>query len=153
MQRLIKALFHCRYLQSSTPERIMRRHEQSVAALALASTVLPSAEVIQLPTSKRHTLVAGAFTKTGINRMRCPPGKSEAFFWDATCSGFGLRALKSGRRSWIYQYRDDHKRTRRIALGDVSAVSLNTARAAARRHAASSKVPIRQCDARRSAQP
>jgi integrase len=99
--------------------------------------MLPSAEVIQLPTSKRHTLVAGAFTKTGINRMRCPPGKSEAFFWDATCSGFGLRALKSGRRSWIYQYRDDHKRTRRIALGDVSAVSLNTARAAARRHAAS----------------
>jgi integrase len=69
--------------------------------------------------------------------MRCPPGKSEAFFWDAACSGFGMRALKSGRRSWIYQYRDDHKRTRRIALGDVSAVSLNTARAAARQHAAS----------------
>jgi Arm DNA-binding domain len=115
----------------------MRRHEQSVAAIAPASTVLPSAEVIQLPIPKRNTRVAGAFTKTSINRMHCPPGKSEAFFWDAACSGFGIRVLKSGRRSWIYQYRDDHKRTRRIALGDVSAVSLNTARASARRHAAS----------------
>jgi integrase len=69
--------------------------------------------------------------------MRCPPGKSEALFWDAACSGFGMRALKSGRRSWIFQYRDDHKRTRRIAFGDVSAVSLDTARAVARRYAAS----------------
>jgi hypothetical protein len=68
--------------------------------------------------------------------MHCPPGKSEALFWDANCRGLGVRALKSGRRSWIYQYRDEHKRTRRIAIGDVSAVSLDTARGAARRHAA-----------------
>jgi len=47
-----------------------------------------------------------------------------------------MRVLRSGRRSWIFQYRDEHKRTRRIALGDVSAVSLEAARAAARRHAA-----------------
>jgi integrase len=68
--------------------------------------------------------------------MDCPPGKSEALFWDTACRGFGLRALQSGRRSWIYQYRDEHKRTRRVAIGDVSAVSLDTARAVARRHAA-----------------
>ena len=54
-----------------------------------------------------------------------------------SCHGFGLRALKSGRRSWIYQYRDEHRRTRRIVLGDVSTVSLDAARKAARRHAAS----------------
>jgi integrase len=68
--------------------------------------------------------------------MYCPPGKSEALFWDATCRGFGIRALKSGRRSWIYQYRDEHKRTRRIAIGDLSAVSLDAARTVARRYAA-----------------
>jgi integrase len=68
--------------------------------------------------------------------MYCPPGKSEALFWDATCRGFGIRALKSGRRSWVYQYRDEHKRTRRIAIGDLSAVSLDAARAVARRYAA-----------------
>jgi integrase len=98
--------------------------------------VLPSAEVIHLLTARPSTRVAGSFTRTSINKMQCPPGKSEALFWDMACRGFGIRALKSGRRSWIYQYRDEHKRTRRIAIGDVSAVSLDTARAVARRHAA-----------------
>jgi integrase len=114
----------------------MIRHEQSAAALPPASTLLPSAEVIQLPTAKRGARVVGAFTKASINKMHCPPGKSEELFWDAACRGFGIRALRSGRRSWIYQYRDEHKRTRRIAIGDVSAVSLDTARTAARRYAA-----------------
>jgi integrase len=114
----------------------MSRHEQSVAAPALASTVLPSAEVIHLPTARPGTRVAGGFTRVSINKMHCPPGKPEALFWDTACRGFGIRALKSGRRSWIYQYRDEHKRTRRIAIGDVSAVNLDTARAVARRYAA-----------------
>jgi integrase len=114
----------------------MHRHEQSVAAPTLASTVLPSAEVTQLPTVRPKTRVVGGFTRVSINKMHCPSGRSEALFWDTVCRGFGVRALKSGRRSWIYQYRDEHKRTRRIAIGDVSAVSLDTARAVARRHAA-----------------
>jgi integrase len=114
----------------------MSRHEQSFAAPAIASTVLPSTEVIQLPTFKTNTRVTGGFTRVSVNKMHCPSGKSETLFWDTVCRGFGLRALKSGRRSWIYQYRDDHKRTRRIAIGDVSAVSLDAARAVARRHAA-----------------
>ena len=88
----------------------MNRHEQSVAAPALASTVLPSAEVIHLPTARPSSRVAGGFTRASINKMHCPPGKSEALFWDTVCRGFGIRALKSGRRSWIYQYRDEHKR-------------------------------------------
>ena len=100
-------------------------------------TPVPSGEVIPLPQSNgRRAVAPGAFTKASIARMRCPPGKREAFFWDASCGGFGMRTLNSGRRSWIFQYRDEHKRTRRIALGDVSAVSLEAARAAARQHAA-----------------
>jgi hypothetical protein len=39
-------------------------------------------------------------------KLHCPPAKSEKFFWDASCRGFGIRALRSGRSSWIYQYRD-----------------------------------------------
>jgi integrase len=69
--------------------------------------------------------------------MHCPQGQSEAFFWDPSCGGFGIRALRSGRRTWIYQYRNEHGRTRRIALGDVSAVNLDDAREAARLKAAS----------------
>ena len=114
----------------------MTRQEQSASTSSLASAALPSAEVIVLPTAKRKARHPGVFTKITIGKMHCPTGKQETLFWDASCRGFGLRALTSGRRTWIYQYRDEHKRTRRIALGDVSAVSLETARHAARQHAA-----------------
>src|SRR5262245_1650568 len=114
----------------------MTVHEQSTSTASSASTVLPSAQVIHLPSAKRKPKSLG-FTKVTINKMRCPPGQTEAFFWDTSCRGFGMRALSSGRRSWIYQYRDAHRRTRRLVLGDPSAVSLEAARDAARRHAAS----------------
>jgi integrase len=109
----------------------------TVLPSAALTASVPSAEVIQLPgRNRKHAVVRGLFTKANIVKLRCAPGKKEAFFWDASCGGFGMRALSSGRRSWIFQYRDEHKRTRRIALGDVSAVSLEAARAAARQHAA-----------------
>ena len=115
----------------------MTIQKQSASAPTFASTVLPAANVIVFPPPKRVPPPRGAFTKTAITKMRCPAGKQEELFWDKSCRGFGLRALASGRRTWIYQYRDEHKRTRRIALGDVSAVTLDAARQAARQHAAS----------------
>ena len=69
--------------------------------------------------------------------MHCPPEKREQLFWDASCRGFGIRALSSGRRSWIFQYRDQYGRTRRTVLGDVSVIGLDDAREEARRKAAS----------------
>jgi integrase len=114
----------------------MTRHEYSASTLASASTLLPSAEVIPLPTTKRSRLEPGTFTKATVRKMQCPRGQQEKFFWDSGCRGFGIRALRTGRRSWIYQYRDEHGRTRRIVLGDLSAVELEAAREAARQTAA-----------------
>jgi hypothetical protein len=114
----------------------MKAHAQSASTPPAASISLPEAEVIPLPTAKPRSQAVGSFTKGAIAKMRCPPGKTEAFFWDPSCRGLGIRALSSGRRSWVFQYRDENRRTRRIAVGDVSAVSLEAARAAARQHAA-----------------
>jgi integrase len=115
----------------------MGPHEQSASTVGAASTLLPRAEVIALSTARRSPAEPGTFTKSAVRRMQCPPAQGEKFFWDAACRGFGIRALRSGRRSWIYQYRDEHGRTRRIVLGDVSAVTLEDAREEARRKAAS----------------
>jgi Arm DNA-binding domain len=116
----------------------MSGHERSASTGESASILLPAAtEVVVLAKAKAKTSSRRSFTKANINRLQCPTGQGEAFFWDTSCRGFGMRALRSGRRSWIYQYRDEHKRTRRIVLGDVSAVSLDAARVAARKHAAS----------------
>ncbi len=115
----------------------MSSQGHSASTLDFASTLLPTADVIPLPTAKRKRVAPGTFTKITVRSMRCPQGQQEAFFWDASCGGFGIRALRSGRRTWIYQYRNEHGKTRRIALGDVSAVNLETAREAARLKAAS----------------
>jgi integrase len=115
----------------------MSRHEASKSIIASASTLLPSANVSPLPTAKRASAEPGTFTKAAVRTMQCPPGQMEKFYWDEGCRGLGIRALKSRRRSWIYQYRDEHGRTRRIVLGDVSSVSLVDAREAARQVAAS----------------
>ena len=109
----------------------MSHHEPSASALSSASILLPQADL--LPATKR----AGTFTKATVRKMLCSAGQQERLFWDSSLRGFGIRALRTGRRSWIYQYRDEHARTRRMVLGDVSAVSLEAAREAARQKAAS----------------
>ena len=114
----------------------MTSQKQSASTPSFASTVLPSAEVIVIPSARRAAQRPRSFTKMSVsscaalqeNRKPCS-GMQAAAAW--------LRALASGRRTWIYQYRDEHRRTRRIALGDVSAVGLDAARRAARQHAAS----------------
>src|SRR5215475_3688619 len=56
-----------------------------------------------------------------------PRGRSEAIHFDDHIPGFGIRLRKSGARSWIYQY-DIVGRTRRITLGNVSAIDIAQAR-------------------------
>jgi integrase len=116
----------------------MSRHAPSASHASSASVLLPTAEVVPLPTANQGRANGrSAFTRATIRKMHCPSGQSEQFFWDANCRGLGIRALSSGRRSWIFQYRDQHGRTRRIVLGDASVVSLDDAREEARRKAAS----------------
>ena len=114
----------------------MDNHKRSASALSSASVLLPETEVIPLSAARRNRIGASPFTKATIRKMHCSAGQDESLFWDAALRGFGMRALRSGRRSWVYQYRDEHTRTRRMALGDVTAVSLEAAREAARQMAA-----------------
>jgi integrase len=114
----------------------MSSREQSASTVELASILLPAASAAPLATDKRKRGRFSGFTKAAVRTMQCSPQRQEQLFWDPGCRGFGLRALRSGRRSWIYQYRDEHGKTRRIVLGDVSALRLEDAREAARRMAA-----------------
>jgi integrase len=93
-----------------------------------ASGVLPASDM--LPARKPSS---GAITKAMVKSFKPASGASEGFLWDTTVSGLGLRAYASGRKVWLFQYRDVHGRTRRMGLGDAMALSPDEARAAARR--------------------
>ena len=56
-----------------------------------ASTLLPTADVIPLPTANRKRVATSTFTKINVRRMQCSSGQEENFFWDAGCRGFGIR--------------------------------------------------------------
>jgi integrase len=112
----------------------MNRQQPSGTHVSSASILLPSAHVNPLPAARRSR--ATTFTKATVRKMRCPAGSTEKFFWDGDCPGLGIRALSSGRLSWIFQYRDQHGRTRRMAIGDVAVIGLDNAREGARRIAA-----------------
>ena len=72
------------------------------------------------------------FTAGRIADFTCPADKSEAFLWDASVSGLGVRARRAGSRNYIHQSRIDGK-TVRTTIGSVDAWDIAGARAEARR--------------------
>nr|WP_315224350.1 integrase family protein [uncultured Albidiferax sp.] len=44
-----------------------------------------------------------AFTATRVERFQCPPDKGQAFMWDATAPGLGLRTTPAGRPTFVFQ--------------------------------------------------
>ena len=109
----------------------MKIYKPASDLLPTASDVLPkSATVIQLPRPKtaKHAAVPTRITKATIGKLVCPPGQKEAFFWDDEISGLGLRVYPSGRKVWVLQYRDAGSRTRRLPIGQSSAIDPAAAR-------------------------
>jgi hypothetical protein len=63
------------------------------------------------------------------------PTGQEYFLWDADLRGFGLRVLRSGRKSYVVQYRTGGRGgpTRRKALGLHGVLTAEEARSEARK--------------------
>lgn len=56
------------------------------------------------------------------------PSNQEVFVWDDELRGFGVRAKASGVRTYLVQYRNDHGRTRRYAIGKHGNLTAEEAR-------------------------
>jgi len=90
-------------------------------------------------------------TKIRIEKAKAPPDADQLMLWDTTVSGFGVRCLPGGSKTFVYRYRPHGGgRTvnpRLLKLGSFPSISLDDARAAARIHAgnvAKGKDPARQ---------
>ncbi len=77
-------------------------------------------------------LTAIPLTRSRIDRYRFDPaGAQQQYLWDTQVPGLGVQVLPSGRKSWCLRYRMGDK-TKRMGLGAVGALSLETARELAR---------------------
>lgn len=72
------------------------------------------------------------FTAGRVDEFSCPQGKSQAFLWDTTSPGLGLRATVKGSKSFIFQGKLNGA-TIRITIGSPRTWDLSKAQAEARR--------------------
>ena len=72
-----------------------------------------------------------AFTAGRVSGFKCPPDKKQAFLWDATAPGLGLRATPAGKPAYVFQskYRG---RDLRLTIGSPTAWSIPQAQNKAR---------------------
>ena len=72
-----------------------------------------------------------AFTAGRVGGFKCPADKAQAFLWDASTPGLGLRATPAGQPSYVFQGRFQDK-TIRLVIGAPSAWSIPQAQEKAR---------------------
>lgn len=72
-----------------------------------------------------------AFTAGRVSGFKCPPDKKQAFMWDATAPGLGLRATPAGKPAYVFQSVYQGKDLR-ITIGSPAAWSIPDAQAKAR---------------------
>jgi integrase len=89
---------------------------------------------VQIMPAKRTPL-----TRNRIEKAKVPPGTSQLMLWDAVVSGFGVRCLPGGSKTFVFRYRPHgggrSVNPRLLKLGAFPSISLDDARAAARIHA------------------
>jgi integrase len=75
-------------------------------------------------------------TKTAVDSLQMKSG-SDAFLWDSELRGFGVRLKPSGTRTFVIQYRNAERRTRRFVIGQYGVLSVELARNLAKKKLAS----------------
>jgi integrase len=67
------------------------------------------------------------FTASRVSAFTCPADKSQAFMWDATTAGLGLRATPAGKPAYVYQGVYQNKDLR-LTIGSPGAWTIEQAR-------------------------
>ncbi|MBG6162760.1 integrase [Labrenzia sp. EL_195] len=71
-------------------------------------------------------------TKRLVDALQRDP-KRDQFIWDAEVRGFGIRVKPSGTKTFLIQYRNSERRTRRFVIGQFGVLTVENARDLARK--------------------
>lgn len=70
-------------------------------------------------------------TRPKVDGFKCPAGKAQAFLWDSTAPGLGLRVTPAGKPAYVFQSLFEG-RTLRLTIGSPDAWTIPDAQARAR---------------------
>jgi integrase len=73
------------------------------------------------------------FTQTAVDKMKAPPGKTDATMWDPGMKGFGVRFRDGGAGVYTIKYSRGGRQAK-VALGRIDQVTLEDAQAQAQQH-------------------
>ena len=76
-------------------------------------------------------MATGRVSKRTVDALECTNG-DRTFLWDDALAGFGVCALRSGKKSYVAQFRKDG-RSRRVSIGDHGRLTPEEARSAAKK--------------------
>ncbi|MCR9056078.1 MAG: site-specific integrase [Rhodobacteraceae bacterium] len=71
-------------------------------------------------------------TKRLVDALQQNPNRDQ-FIWDTEVRGFGIRVKPSGTKTFLIQYRNSERRTRRFVIGQFGVLTVETARDFARK--------------------
>ena len=74
----------------------------------------------------------GRISKRTVDALTCPESKDRVFFWDDALAGFGVCTMRSGKQSYVVQFRRDG-RSRRTTIGDHGRLTPEEARSEAKK--------------------
>ena len=75
-------------------------------------------------------------TKSIVDALQPDRGR-DVFVWDTEVRGFGIRAKPSGTKTFLIQYRNAERRTRRLVIGQFGVLTVDLARDLAKKKLAS----------------
>lgn len=67
-------------------------------------------------------------TQKDVTKFECPKGLRDAYLWDKSLPGFGVRAYSTGKKAYVLKYTLPDGRQRKMSLGPVQSGMLDETR-------------------------
>jgi integrase len=79
-------------------------------------------------------MATGKINKRAVDALS--PGVKDAYIWDATVKGFALKVTPRGTKTYLFEYKDRSRKTRRVTIGHHGVLTADQARERAKTLAA-----------------
>ena len=79
-------------------------------------------------------MATGKINKRAVDALG--PGVKDTYIWDATVKGFALKVTPRGTKTYLFEYKDSSRKTRRVTIGHHGSITADQARERAKTLAA-----------------
>ena len=71
-------------------------------------------------------VATGKITKRSADTLR--PTNKDCYLWDSAIKGFALKVTPRGTKTYLYEYKDNSRKTRRVTIGHHGTITADQAR-------------------------